>query len=91
MALPPGFPGPLIEPDVRFSRIRLSDGANLKNNGRYTVVLAEPLLRQGRFPALAGAPVAPSTVTDVDALALYLRRLPQPVSPPEPGRLEASR
>jgi hypothetical protein len=40
---------------------------------------------------LSGAPVEPSTMTDVDALALYLRRLPQPVTPPEPGRLEASR
>ncbi len=75
----------------RLRRVRLADGEGLKDRRRYTVAVAEPLLRQGRFPALVGAPVGPSTVTDVDALALYLRRLPQPVAPPERGRLEASR
>jgi 2',3'-cyclic-nucleotide 2'-phosphodiesterase/3'-nucleotidase len=75
----------------RVRRIRMSDGSNLRPGASYTVALAEPLLRQSRFAALAKAPVEPSTVTDLDALALYLRRLPQPVSPPEPGRLEASR
>ncbi|CAA9372092.1 MAG: hypothetical protein AVDCRST_MAG89-4679, partial [uncultured Gemmatimonadetes bacterium] len=30
MALLPGFPGPLIEPDVRISRIRLSDWVHFK-------------------------------------------------------------
>jgi 2',3'-cyclic-nucleotide 2'-phosphodiesterase (5'-nucleotidase family) len=75
----------------RVRRLRLSDGASVKNEKTYTVVVTEALLRQGRFAALHGSPVAPSTTTDVDALALYLRRLPQPVAPPEPGRLERSR
>jgi len=75
----------------RVRKVRLADGGNLKANASYTVALAEPLLRQSRFAALSGAPIEPSTMTDVDALALYLRRLPQPVTPPEPGRLEASR
>jgi 2',3'-cyclic-nucleotide 2'-phosphodiesterase/3'-nucleotidase len=75
----------------RVRRIRLADGTNPKNDRSYTIALAEPLLHQSRFAALAGAPMTPSTLTDVDALALYLRRLPQPVAPPEPGRLEASR
>ncbi len=73
----------------RVRRVRLADGTAPKNDRRYTVAVAEPLLRQSRFAALAAAPMTPSTVTDVDALALYLRRLPQPVAPPEPGRLEA--
>ncbi|CAA9375533.1 MAG: hypothetical protein AVDCRST_MAG89-4968, partial [uncultured Gemmatimonadetes bacterium] len=30
VALLPGFPGPLIEPDVRISRIRLSDWVHFK-------------------------------------------------------------
>ncbi|MGH7628828.1 MAG: 5'-nucleotidase C-terminal domain-containing protein, partial [Gemmatimonadales bacterium] len=75
----------------RLRRVRLADGEGLDDRRRYTVAIAEPLLRQNRFAALVGAPVEPSTVTDVDALALYLRRLPQPVAPPERGRLEASR
>ncbi len=75
----------------RLRRVRLSDGSSLKNNRTYRVAIAEQLLREGRFATLAAAPVAPSMVTDVDALAQYLRRLPQPVSPPEPGRLEATR
>jgi 5'-nucleotidase len=75
----------------RVRRVTLSDGSSLRKNRQYRVAVAEPLLRQSRFAALAGGPTEPSTVTDVDALALYLRRLPQPVLPPEPGRVEASR
>jgi 2',3'-cyclic-nucleotide 2'-phosphodiesterase/3'-nucleotidase len=75
----------------RVRRVRLSDSGSLRNNRQYRVAIVEPLLRQPRFAALAGAPVEPSTVTDVDALALYLRRLPQPVLPPEPGRVESTR
>ena len=30
VAYPPGFPDPLIEPDVRISRIRLSDWVHFK-------------------------------------------------------------
>jgi len=32
---------------------------------------------------LAKSPTTPSTINEVEALAAYLRRLPQPVSPPE--------
>jgi 2',3'-cyclic-nucleotide 2'-phosphodiesterase/3'-nucleotidase len=82
---------PRARPGRRVRRVRLADGSTPKDTRRYSVAIAEPLLRQPRFAALAGAPVEPSTLTDVDALALYLRRLPQPVAPPEPGRLEARR
>ncbi|HET8623885.1 MAG TPA: 5'-nucleotidase, partial [Gemmatimonadales bacterium] len=75
----------------RIRRVRFADGNPLNNNRIYTVVVAEPLVRQRRFAALAGADLATTTMTDVEALALYLRRLPQPVAPPEPGRLESTR
>jgi 2',3'-cyclic-nucleotide 2'-phosphodiesterase (5'-nucleotidase family) len=75
----------------RVRRVTMSDGSRLDPKQRYRVAILEPLLRQSRFAALADAPVEPSTVSDVDALALYLRRLPQPVAPPEPGRIQANR
>ena len=75
----------------RLRRVTLADGTRLDPKRLYRVAILEPLLRQSRFAALAGAPVEPSTITDVDALSLYLRRLPQPVGPPEPGRIQANR
>jgi 5'-nucleotidase len=75
----------------RVRRVTLADGTRLDPKRLYRVAILEPLLRQSRFAALAGAPVEPSTMTDVDALALYLRRLPQPVGPPEPGRIQVNR
>ncbi len=35
---------------------------------------------------LAGRPTSPAGVTDLEALANYLRRLPQPVSPSDDAR-----
>jgi 5'-nucleotidase len=75
----------------RVRRVTMSDGRRLDPRQRYRIAIAEPLLRQSRFGALAGAPVEPTTLSDVDALALYLRRVPQPVAPPEPGRIQVSR
>ncbi|HEU5170541.1 MAG TPA: 5'-nucleotidase C-terminal domain-containing protein, partial [Gemmatimonadales bacterium] len=75
----------------RVRRVRLSDGSDLKDKRSYTLALAAPLARSARLPMLGGAPAAPSTATDTDALAAYLQRLPQPVAPPEPGRLQAAR
>jgi 2',3'-cyclic-nucleotide 2'-phosphodiesterase (5'-nucleotidase family) len=78
-------------PGRRIRRITLADGTRPRNDRRYRVAIAEPLLHLARFAPLTRGAVEPSTFTDVDALALYLQRLPQPVSPPEPGRVEAIR
>jgi hypothetical protein len=40
---------------------------------------------------LAAAPTTPSRLTDLDALVAYLRRLPQPVAPPEQVRFREVR
>jgi hypothetical protein len=40
---------------------------------------------------LAGRPAAASRLSDLDALAAYLRRLPQPVAPPEQIRFREVR
>jgi 2',3'-cyclic-nucleotide 2'-phosphodiesterase (5'-nucleotidase family) len=82
---------PRAQAGKRLRRVRLADGSTPTNSRRYTLALAEPLLRQPRFAALAGARIEPGNVTDVEALALYLRRLPQPVAPPESGRIETTR
>ena len=67
----------------RVRKVRLDDGRDLKDKASYRLAVHEPLTRSRLFPMLAGREVIPSTVTDVDALASYLRRLPQPVSPPD--------
>jgi 2',3'-cyclic-nucleotide 2'-phosphodiesterase/3'-nucleotidase len=67
----------------RVRKIRFEDGRELKDGGSYRVAVAEPLPQTSAYAMLAGRPIAPSTITDVEALASYLRRLPQPVSPPE--------
>ncbi len=67
----------------RVRKVRLEDGRELKDGASYRLAVAEPLPRSPAYAILAGRPPTPSTVTDVDALAAYLRRLPQPVSPPD--------
>jgi 2',3'-cyclic-nucleotide 2'-phosphodiesterase (5'-nucleotidase family) len=67
----------------RVRKVRFDDGRELKDGSSYRLALAEPLTRSPAYPMLSGRAITPSTVTDVDALASYLRRLPQPVSPPE--------
>ena len=67
----------------RVRKVRFDDGRELKDGSSYRLALAEPLTRSPAYPMLSGRAITPSMVTDVDALASYLRRLPQPVSPPE--------
>jgi len=70
----------------RVRKVRFDDGRDLKDKSSYRLAVSEPLTRSRAFPLLAGRELIPSTVTDVNALASYLRRLPQPVSPPEQVR-----
>jgi hypothetical protein len=67
----------------RVRKVHFEDGRELKDRVSYRLAVVEPLLRVPDYIMLAGRPVTPSTITDVEALAAYLRRLPQPVSPPE--------
>jgi hypothetical protein len=67
----------------RVRKVRFEDGRELKDGGSYRLALAEPIPQGPAYAMLSGRPSAPSTISDVEALASYLRRLPQPVSPPE--------
>jgi len=64
-------------------KVRFEDGRELKEATSYRLAVAEPLPEGPAYAMLAKSPTTPSTITEVEALAAYLRRLPQPVSPPE--------
>jgi 2',3'-cyclic-nucleotide 2'-phosphodiesterase/3'-nucleotidase len=70
----------------RIRRIRFDDGRELKDAGSYRLAVAEPLPARPEYAMLASLPTTPSRLTDLDALVAYLRRLPQPVAPPEQVR-----
>jgi hypothetical protein len=58
----------------------------------YTLATADYLASgQGGFTALEGKEQERSTHKDIDAALLYLRRLPQPVRPPDDARFLAGR
>ncbi len=67
----------------RVRKVLFEDGRELKDKGSYRLAVAEPIPQGPAYAMLSGRPSAPSTISDVEALASYLRRLPQPVSPPE--------
>jgi 2',3'-cyclic-nucleotide 2'-phosphodiesterase/3'-nucleotidase len=75
----------------RIRKIRFDDGRELKDAGTYRLAVAEPLPERPEYAMLAGRPTAPSRLTDLDALVGYLRRLPQPVAPPEQVRFREVR
>ena len=75
----------------RIRKIRFDDGRELKDAGSYRLAVAEPLPERPEYVMLADRPTAPSRLTDLDALVAYLRRLPQPVSPPEQVRFREVR
>ena len=70
----------------RLREVKLADGSGLDDGRRYTLVVTEALIST---PALAGLPAERQGMTDLDAFIAYLRRLPQPVSPPEEKRIIA--
>lgn len=67
----------------RVREIRLVTGRAVEDKATYTVGLTNFVAGGKR---LAGRPTSPVGVTDLEALANYLRRLPQPVSPPDDAR-----
>ena len=75
----------------RIRRIRFDDGRELKDAAGYRLAVAEPLPARPEYAMLAAAPTTPSRLTDLDALVAYLRRLPQPVAPPEQVRFREVR
>jgi 2',3'-cyclic-nucleotide 2'-phosphodiesterase (5'-nucleotidase family) len=77
---------PSASPNRRVREVTLADGGKLDDGRRYTLVVSEALTST---LALAGLPTERQGMTDLDALITYLRRLPQPVSPPEEKRITA--
>jgi 5'-nucleotidase len=74
---------PRAEAGRRVRKVRFEDGRELKDGASYRLAVAEPLPEGPAYAMLAKSPTTPSTINEVEALAAYLRRLPQPVSPPE--------
>ncbi len=75
----------------RVRRVRFDDGRELKDGSSYRLAVAEPLPGRPEYAMLAGRPAAASRLSDLDALVAYLRRLPQPVAPPEQIRFREVR
>jgi hypothetical protein len=72
--------------------IRLTDGRTIGDDDVITMGLIEFRRAGGdRYTSWVGAPMSRTGLVDVDALADYLRTLPQPVEPPPVGRLQPVR
>jgi 5'-nucleotidase len=71
----------------RVRDVRLLDGSSIKDGRVYTLA-AQDYLASGQdgFTALEGQEQERSTFKDIDAVVLYLRRLPQPIRPPDDAR-----
>jgi 2',3'-cyclic-nucleotide 2'-phosphodiesterase (5'-nucleotidase family) len=67
----------------RIKEVRLPDGSKLRDNPPYTVAATAKVLLPDARPATLG----PGGRRALDALATYLRALPQPVEAPEQPRL----
>ncbi len=67
----------------RIRQIELQGGKKLRSGDSYTLATDDFLGVGGEgYAGLMGLPAEPAGMLDVDALALYLRRLPQPLVPP---------
>jgi 2',3'-cyclic-nucleotide 2'-phosphodiesterase (5'-nucleotidase family) len=78
-------------PGKRLRELKLIDGRPFRAGASYTIALTQALAASGRLAGLARLRLEPAAMRDRDALAVYLRRLPQPVAPPAPPRFEESR
>jgi hypothetical protein len=78
-------------PGKRIRELKFIDGRPFRGNATYALALTQPLAESGRLPSLARLRLEPAAVRDRDAVAAYLRRLPQPVQPPAPARFEEAR
>jgi 5'-nucleotidase len=76
----------------RVREIRLLDGSRIKDGREYTLATSDYLASgQSGFTALEGTEQERSPYKDIDAVALYLRRLPQPVHAPDDVRFLPNR
>ncbi|MGQ0648299.1 MAG: 5'-nucleotidase C-terminal domain-containing protein [Gemmatimonadaceae bacterium] len=73
----------------RLTRALLEDGSMIDSRREYTLVMSDFMAEIGDGLGLTGKAISTedSGILDRDALAQYLRSLPQPVRPPPGGRL----
>jgi 5'-nucleotidase len=76
----------------RIREVRLLNGKRMEDRASYTLAVND-FLAGGKsgYTMLAGLPTERSGILTLDALVNYLRRLPQPVAPPEDVRFIPSR
>lgn len=76
----------------RIREVRLLSGRRMEDRATYTLAVND-FLAGGKsgYTMLAGLPTERSGILTLDALVTYLRRLPQPVSPPDDPRFIPSR
>jgi 5'-nucleotidase len=71
----------------RVLEVRLSNGKKLKDRDRYSLATSSFLAAgQGGYTVLRDAPQSTAGMNDIEAVELYLRRIPRPVRPPEDAR-----
>lgn len=71
----------------RVREVRLADDRTLEDDRRYRVIVNEYIAtNQQAAWQLQGRPQQDAGMSDIEALELYLRRLPQPVTAPSTGR-----
>jgi len=71
----------------RVLEVRLSNGKKLKDRDRYSLATNSFLAAgQSGYTVLRDAPQSIAGMNDIEAVELYLRRIPRPVRPPEDAR-----
>ena len=76
----------------RLKRARLMDGRSIQRGKTYTLGVTDFLALGGsKFAMLKGLPFNGTGVSDAEALANYLQRLPKPVEVPDVPRLHVER
>jgi 2',3'-cyclic-nucleotide 2'-phosphodiesterase (5'-nucleotidase family) len=76
----------------RVREVRLLDGSRIRDGREYTLATQDYLASgQDGFTALERTEQEQSTYKDIDAVVLYLRRLPQPVRAPDDARFLTGR
>jgi 2',3'-cyclic-nucleotide 2'-phosphodiesterase (5'-nucleotidase family) len=75
------------DPGDRVREVRLLDGRKIRGKDVYSVAVPD-VMTHGPDAVAPASSGRPSGLLDVDVLALYLTRLPQPVEPPRTLRLE---
>lgn len=74
---------PSNPPGQRVTSVTLADGTPVLDTAVYTLAVPDFIAAGGSgYAMLRGAPSENTGVVDLEALAEYLRRLPQPVRPP---------